>query len=186
MVNANKDVANGIANGTTAEFEKAYLKLGAKLEPMQMFGYWVNSVTVDQVDQLELSGQDSDRFKGKFRVSPLRLKYNSMYPVSNFGRKMRVSTQIQFTQFPVLGNYATTGHKLQGKSVDELVIAEWSKVKNWAYVVLSRVRTLVGLFLTEPIPDNIDFRAAPDYLDMMENLRETILATSINTEEWSL
>ena len=36
MVNANKDVANGIANGTTAEFEKAHLKPGAKLEPMQM------------------------------------------------------------------------------------------------------------------------------------------------------
>ena len=96
-----------------------------------------------------------------------------------------MSTQIQFTQFPVLGNYATTGHKLQGKSVDELVIAEWSKVKNWAYVVLSRVRTLPGLFLSEPIPDNIDFRPAPEYLDMMENLRKTILATPINTEEWN-
>ena len=76
------------------------------------------------------------------------------------------------------------GHRIA--YADELVIAEWSKVKNWAYVVLSRVRTLSGLFLTEPIPDNIDFRPAPDYLDMMENLRETILATSINTEEWSL
>ena len=112
---------------------------------MQMFGYWVNSVNVDEVDQLELRWQDSDRFKGKFRVSPLSGKYNCMYLVSNFGRKMRVSTQIQFTQIPVLGNYATTGHKLQRKSVDELVIAEWSKVKNWAYVVLSRVRTLAGL-----------------------------------------
>ena len=97
-----------------------------------------------------------------------------------------MSTQIQFTQFPVLGNYATTGHKLQGNSVDELVIAEWSQLKNGAYVVLSRVRTLAGLFLTEPIPDNIDFRPAPEYLDMMENHRGTIMAASINTEEWYL
>jgi hypothetical protein len=27
------------------------------------------------------------------------------------------------------------------------VVAEWSKVKNWAYVVLSRVRSLAGLWL---------------------------------------
>ena len=57
-----------------------------------------------------------------------------------------------------------------------LVIAEWSKVKNWAYVVLSRVRTLDGLFLMKPIPDDIDFSPANDYLEMMEYLRGKILA----------
>jgi hypothetical protein len=40
------------------------------------------------------------------------------------GKEHQVATTIKFTQFPVIGNYATTGHKLQGKSVDELVIAE--------------------------------------------------------------
>jgi hypothetical protein len=48
MINDNIDVHNGIANGTTAEFVKAYLKPGAKLVPIQMFGYWVYSVTVDK------------------------------------------------------------------------------------------------------------------------------------------
>ena len=74
-------------------------------------------------------------------------------------------------------NHATTSHKLQGKTVALLVIAQWSKVKNWAYVVISRVRTLDGLFLTSPIPEEIDFLAASEYLDMMANLRQTILAT---------
>jgi hypothetical protein len=46
--------------GTSAEFVKTYLKVGAKLQPIQMFGYWVNSVTVDEVDQLELEQQDYD------------------------------------------------------------------------------------------------------------------------------
>jgi hypothetical protein len=96
---------------------KAYLKPGAKLVPIQMFGYWVYSVTVDEVDQLEFEWQDYDRFKGKFRVD------------------LPKCVQLSF-QWPTIGNFATTGHKLQGKSVNELVVAEWSKVKNWAYVVL--------------------------------------------------
>jgi hypothetical protein len=65
MINDNIDVHNGIANGTTAEFVKAYLKPGAKLVPIQMFGYWVYSVTVDEVDQ-SLSAR-LDQFRA-FRV----------------------------------------------------------------------------------------------------------------------
>ena len=101
------------------------------------------------------------------------------------GQEIRVATTIELTQFPVVGNFATTGHKLQGKSLDALLIAEWSKVKNWAYVVLSRVRTLAGLYLETPIPDDIDFNPHPDNLDMMVRLRETILVASIDTEEWN-
>jgi hypothetical protein len=38
-------------------------------------------------------------------------------------------------------------------------------------VGLSRVKTLEGLYLTEPIPTDIDFSPAKEYLDMMERLR---------------
>ena len=74
-------------------------------------------------------------------------------------------------------NHATTGHKLQGKTVKSLVIAEWSKVQNWACVVLSRVKILNGLFLMNPIPEDIDFEPAQDYVHMMQDLRQKILAT---------
>jgi hypothetical protein len=185
MVNDNTDVHHGIANGTTTELVKVILKPGAILQPMKMFGYWVNSVTVDEVDQLELKWTDCDRFQGKFRVNAIKGVYNVKFPVFEMDRETRVGTTIELTQFPVLINYATTGHKLQGKSLDELLIAEWSKVKNWAYVVLSRVRTLAGLFLEKAIPDDIDFKPHPDYLEMMERLRNTILATPIESEEWN-
>ena len=85
MVNDNIDVHNGIANGTTTEFRKAILKPDAKLQPMQMFGYWVNSVTVDEVEQLELKWQDYDRFQGKFRVPATQGVYNVKFPVSEMG-----------------------------------------------------------------------------------------------------
>jgi hypothetical protein len=55
MINDNIDVHNGIANGTTAEFV-AYLKQVQNLFQFK-FGYWVYSVTVDEVDQLSLSGK---------------------------------------------------------------------------------------------------------------------------------
>ena len=45
------------------------------------------------------------------------------------------------------------------------------------YVVFSRVRKLSHLFLARPIPDNLDVLPAVEYLDMMTNLRQTILAT---------
>ena len=58
-------------------------------------------------------------------------------------------------QFPINLNDATTGHKLQGMSKDELVVQSWSyRTSGWPYTVLSRVRKFLGLFLNE----KLDFR----------------------------
>ena len=57
-------------------------------------------------------------------------------------------------QLPVNLNDATTGHKLQGMTKDVVIITSWPKgslFTNWEYTVLSRVRTLEGLYLFEPI-----------------------------------
>jgi hypothetical protein len=51
------------------------------------------------------------------------------------------------TQLPIQCNNATTGHKLQGATIRTLFVHSWSNVQNWTYVVLSRVKTLKGLFL---------------------------------------
>ena len=64
----NEDVENGIANGTTCIFKKVYLKHGATLQPIELNGYWVNSVSVEDVEFLELEWQDSSRFIGRFRI----------------------------------------------------------------------------------------------------------------------
>ena len=55
-------------------------------------------------------------------------------------------------QYRVLVNIETTGHKLQGMSKDNVIVVNWLYgVKNWVYVVLSRVRTLSGLYLFKPL-----------------------------------
>jgi hypothetical protein len=53
-------------------------------------------------------------------------------------------------------NHATTRHKSQGENIISVVIAEWSRVKNWAYFVISHEKSgWWSLFLTKPIPEEI-------------------------------
>ena len=64
---------------------------------------------------------------------------------------------MQNETFPVNINTAPYGHKLQGRSKDMIIGTSWLKLKNiicfrsWECVVLSRVCTLEGLYLFEPI-----------------------------------
>jgi len=183
MVTLNEDVVHGIANGTTCKFRKVVIKPGAELEKTKMYGCWVHSISMDDVEFIEVEWQDCDHFVGKFRLTPEVGTFRVKYPICEFGLNTRIQTSIELQYLPVIVNHATTGHKLQGKTVRSLVIAEWSKVKNWAYVVLSRVKTLNGLFLTKPLPDDINFSPANDYLEMMQHLRETILATPEQVSE---
>jgi hypothetical protein len=55
--------------------------------------------------------------------------------------------KLKMTQFLVNSSDAVTGHKLQGMTKDNVIVASWNKQINWIYVVLSRVRTLDGLYL---------------------------------------
>ena len=65
---------------------------------------------------------------------------------------------LKMKQFGVNNNIATTGHKLQGMSKDQLIVSSWNySFKNWIYVVLSRVRTLSGLYLCQPIDETRPF-----------------------------
>ena len=178
MGNENTDVANGVANGTVALFKKLHLHSHAQLVPIKMHGCWVYSVDIENVKSLELEWHDS-KFQGRFHVKPCNVTCNVDFPVIMLGKKEIIKVAIKLNSFPIVLNHATTGHKLQGKSMDELVIVEWSKKDRakWAYVVVSRVRKLKGLFFLEPIPDDIDFTPDPKYLEMMDRMRRSVLAT---------
>ena len=56
--------------------------------------------------------------------------------------------------FGVNSNKATTGHTLQGVSLNRIVVRFWSYTfPNWVYVALSRVRTFEGLFICEKLDE---------------------------------
>jgi hypothetical protein len=81
-------------------------------------------------------------------------------------------------QIPANSNDATMGHKLQGTSKDVIVITSWpngglaAMFKNWEYVVLSRVRTLSGLYLVEPIDMEKLFKPSSELKKYIENARQ--------------
>ena len=175
MGTGNDDVKNGIANGTTSTFQKVRPKPGKPAKPMQVHGHWVLAVDDMGVEHLLLRWQDC-RFKGTFKVFPSNRQFKVQFPVKELGTKLRVGADIKLDHFQVLLNHATTGHKLQGKSPNELVVAQWTKVKNWACIICSRVRTFEGLFFIRPLPKHFNFQPGPVCKAMMSRLRNKMLA----------
>jgi hypothetical protein len=75
---------------------------------------------------------------------------------------------------------ASTGHKLQGMSKDAVIVTSWpTGFKNWGYVVLSRVRTLSGLYLVKPIEMDKSFKPSQELQKYIEHAKteETKLLT---------
>ena len=76
---------------------------------------------------------------------------------------LETTISLQMTMLPVNISTASTGHKLQGRSKDSIIITSWPNFTNnvvfanWEYVVLSRVRTLSGLYLLKPIDNQKSF-----------------------------
>ena len=77
---------------------------------------------------------------------------------------------MKLLQVALLSNDATTGHKLQGQTKENLVISVWSRRRNWNYVALSRVKTRFGLYLVSPLPYTVDFSIHQDLKTMLDEL----------------
>jgi hypothetical protein len=118
-----------------------------------MFGYWVYSVTVDEVDQLEFEWQDYDRFKGT--VLTLPKVYKVKFPVTEAGKEIRVPTTMDLTNFLQLETSPQ-----QGTNCKESPLMNWW-LRNGPSEELGvrcsfKSPTLAGLFLEKPIPSDID------------------------------
>jgi hypothetical protein len=93
--------------------------------------------------------------------------------------------QMKATQIPALVNNATTVHKLQGSTIVSILIDSFTIVKNWAYVVLSRVQTISGLLLKEPLDKNLSIYTMPaELLSMINRFREKFSPTLWSDEEY--
>ena len=92
----------------------------------------------------------------QFNITPERRNVEATVQPSRIC-SIRDTFKLEMNLLPVNIATACTGHKLQGRSKDTLIITSWPQFKNnvvfqnWEYVVLSRVRTLNGLFLLKPL-----------------------------------
>ena len=192
MITENLDVEHKIANGSMATFKQVILKQGTEASFVSLDGYRVRCVAASDVQHIEVvlgsgphtGNQDTRELQAhKFTATakfPDALDLADGW-VSNLQRRAKV---VQLSQFPLNIANGRTVHKLQGASLENLLVSNWSYTPNWVYVVLSRVRTMAGLSLRLPLnherlesTETIDLRAKTKlYFDYFRQTKSPLSA----------
>lgn len=91
-----------------------------------------------------------------------------------FDNHIILETAYSYTQFPIAYGWAMTIHKAQGKTVNAISVSfgNGAFAPGQAYVALSRVKTIDGLFLTTKVRKN-DFLECKDvtkYFEYIKNM----------------
>ncbi len=182
MLTHNESVADGKANGSRALAERVVLKVGETASTAQLSnGVNVSVVLASQVSHVELRHCNSRTVPPSFLLRAKEYTFDVKFPtptaISSTTGNERELLGLKASQFPFISNTATTGHKLQGATIDKLFVHKWyfcrngrnpsSRPSNWPYVVLSRVRTIDGLIIHEKLPEDLTLYRAPQELRSM-------------------
>ena len=117
-------------------------------------GYYVNCVEAKDVEYIEMISDHNGKTIQIKAEKPVINIVELPDVIDGFEvdkNTTRTDHTVQMLQFPVLAANAVTVHKLQSRSIDSVVACEWCKVENWIYVLLSRVKTIEGLYIREPL-----------------------------------
>ena len=164
------DIDNGKANGTQLNVISIVLNEGESLGEVSLDGLKVKAILAKQVKYVLCYDKRQCVLK---KIVPEKFFFKAHFPVPKEHRSERSSShetlQMRAYQVPIIMNNATTGYKLQGAGVDNIVITEYAPkhVRNWIYVLLSRVRSRSGLFLKNKIPTDLLLYAVPESLKKM-------------------
>ena len=161
IVNTNEDVASGIAKGTRATLQDIILTDDVVIFITQIGGREVHTVSAKHVVCLVFkhtvtNWQSTTCFPtlpaGCFPILPYTHVFKKLFHGKNGSAKN--------TLFPCELATILTGHKMQGQTVANIMMGSMSPkhkfVKTgWIYVVLSKVRSIEGLFLLNLLETNI-------------------------------
>jgi len=178
MLTENTDVRNGQANGCPCILQQIVLKPNVQPTAKSVNGYWVNFVKASEVAYLVAVSEINENVVfhvkcGSARTATVKFPLpDSMISADDSDTFL---CRLKMRQFLIHINNATTGHKLQGTSLDNLFISNWSYTRNWPYVMLSRVRKLKGLFLQNPLlppGKKIDYNFPPELEKMIQHFQK--------------
>ena len=177
MLTHNQDVEEKRANGTCTTLEQVVFHPGETTFTVELdSGVSVRGVFASQVDRLILRHQHKDMRQVLFHVKPEEYTVDADWPIPKSLQTGSATERLPMKMFqiPVVRNTATTGHKLQGKTVKSIFVYEWHYGLNWPYVVLSRVTTMDGVYIRNEL-DSMDMTkyAVPiELVTFMEKMRE--------------
>jgi hypothetical protein len=146
----------GRGNGTVCRCVKVKVKGRAVMTWKNWEGRKVNTVSVDYLEwvMFEHWPKPPKNIPRTFKLTAKTLTCCVVqFPLATDCDTLKIALgNVKVKQIPVNSNIATTVHKLQGMTKDVLIVDCWNYTfANWVYVVLSRVRTLDGLFLCMPL-----------------------------------
>jgi PIF1-like helicase len=156
MLPTNINVADGMANGTQARVMRIVLKPGVHISSTNIAGgIPISAVFASQVEYLVLQHLNTRIIQTEFKIYVKQQTFKTRLPTPFNPDETHQLVEMRACQLPILVNNATTGHKLQGSGVEQLFVHNWSYTTNWPYVMLSRVKTLSGLYARNTIDTNL-------------------------------
>ena len=142
MLVFNNNVRRGEAKGTTVTLISICLK--PNIIPIQIIigKLPVKAIYALQVVSIVLKHNNPKNIPNMFQLKPIefhitaRILKPKLLQMKEGDCEM---VKMKATQLPVISNQSTTGHKLQGASINQLFANNWNYTTNWSYVVLSRL-----------------------------------------------
>ena len=178
MINDNIDVSKCIANGAEGIFRGIIFKSGidySDLDIITIDGYRIYCAGTHQIEALSIEMKDGLN-PGIIQLKPQDFTVRTQIPIS-FGADVtkhthRARAAMKVNQFPLNIANCRTVHKLQGRTLDNLVMVDGT---SWPYVALSRVRVLKGMFLIKPLNEIKKPGLCRDMRRMLQIFRAEIL-----------
>ena len=164
------------ANGSLCECTEVRMKRRARRVWKNWDGYKVWTISVKDVEYVEFKHYPATP-KGAqetFRLRPTSSACVIDFPLTSGCTEITVKLgKLKVTQLPVNSDIATTGHKLQGMSLDYLNVNSWGyNFENWVYVVLSRARKRKGLSLNKKLDMKKKFKVPQKLLSFESRMKQ--------------
>ncbi len=182
MFTKNEDVLNGQANGSRLTVQGVKLKAGEQPSVLKLdCGTSIYALNANQVESIRVKQESQDISPQFFDVTPHSFTFTCKLQIGTEEHLVRMKGK----QFPIISNSCTTGHKLQGCTVEEILINDFNYAVNGPYVVLSRVKTMAGLYLRQHLSMDLDkYRMSNNMLKMLQAFRGRCLLNELLDEEY--
>ena len=171
MLTTNTAVAKGEANGARVYCNSVNAKIGEQPFIVTLEnGTKVRAFYASQIKSITVTHEMEDIVPRTFDVEATQHEFKTSLKYESD----KITVHMKGHQFAMVSNSATTGHKLQGYTALSLLVNDWTYQNHWAYVVLSRVRTMNGLYLREPLSEDLEkYEMADSMKDMIRNFQRS-------------